>query len=332
MLVHSKHFIFYHQINHNSSFSFFSKIFSKFSEIRRFTSEFYLICKEGSKETIKDLKFINANKLKSENSLDFLEMRRLRIAYNDIYKLIPFAFFLLIPFSSLLLAPYLLFFPNGIPTRYTLYFIELRRNAFLKKRKQKSIEHLDKFFANKNKDIFKNIESLDFLDKCDSENLTEFMNFLQMEYFSLTFVLNQITRFLIKTPFFIFNILFSLIRLEKRFDLKEGIFDYTIKLNFFPFEIVKRKVLLYQLKKHLKKLMKEDKKLLETDENYLKQSNKRILADYMKERGWDINEDQLKNLDMEVICWRMNLRNDANEDGYLYIYYKNSKTANKLPF
>jgi len=55
-------------------------------------------------------------------------------------------------------------------------------------------------------------------------------------------------------------------RNQRRIEFKHWIFQYRIKLNYFPFESLKRRVLLYKIRKYLDNLWKEDRRLLEMED------------------------------------------------------------------
>ena len=259
--------------------------------------EFYLICKDGTKETYQDLKYLYSIRKIPESDLNFVELRKKRTIKHDIFKLIPFSFFLVVPFSEFVLPPYLLFFPNAIPQRYVKFFLEKRKRNFLERKQANALKELNLTEG------LKNMNSDQLINVADS---------LKLEYFSFTFIINQIFMVLMKTPFFIVNAILWLVQVQKRLEFKHWIFNYRFKFNYFPFETLKRRVLLYQIRRFLMNVWKEDIKLLEIDETKLKTLEIEELKQYLEERGVSISEK--KDWVTEVKDWRERVRKKQFEE------------------
>lgn len=92
----------------------------------------------------------------------------------------------------------------------------------------------------------------------DSETLIEVGNFLGMNLIKGTNIISTIFNSSINLPINIYNI-FRKIRKMKAYKPKHKIFNHEIKLNFGPFEFMKKKFLQYQINKHLNKIRNQDK-------------------------------------------------------------------------
>jgi len=286
------------------SFSLFDKILPQSSPFRKFIYEFYLICKDGTKETYFDLKYLYSVRKIPESQLNVMDLRRKRLIKHDLVKLIPFTFFLVVPLSEFLLPPYLLFFPNAIPQRYVKFFLETRKKDFLEKKRQLALKELD---------LPGHWKGL------DSERLIQVADLLKMEYFSLTFFISQSLILLLKTPLFLINVLLWMIRSQRRIEFKHWIFEYRIKLNYFPFESLKRRVLLYQIRKYLDNLWKEDRRLLEMEDIKLTELEAR---QYLEERGV-INHEKTDWIS-EIKEWRDKVKHKKIED-FLTMLWENAR-------
>lgn len=276
--------------------------------------EFYVICKDGTKETYHDLKYLYSLRKIPETDLNFLELRKKRTIKHDIYKLIPFSFFLVVPFSEFVLPPYLLFFPNAIPQRYVKFFLERRKRRFLERKQEIALKEL-----NLTGDL-KNLTSDQLMHVADS---------LKLEYCSFTFIISQTFMVLIKTPFFIVNVILWLARVQTRLEFKHWIFNYRFKFNYFPFEPLKRRLLLSQIRRFLENIWKEDRKLLEFDESKLTTlKSEEELKQYLEERGVSIAEK--KDWANEVKEWRERVRNKQFDEFLIMMLENVKKKSGKL--
>ena len=301
-----------YQIPLSFPFSLMDKILPPTSQTRKFINEFYLICKEGSKETYRDLKYLYSIHKIPESDLNFLELRKKRTITHDLLKLIPFTFFIIVPFSGTMLPAYLFFFPNAIPQRYLKFFLETRKQKFLEKKKENALKELNLAVD------LKNMNSDQLINVADS---------LKLEYFSLTFIISQTFTVLIKTPFFFVNAIFWFVRVQKRLEYnKHWIFNYRFKFNYFPFETLKRRVLLFQIRNFLENVWKEDRKLLEFDAPKLNTLEKEEIKQYLEERGVFIAED--KDWVAEIKQWSERTKNKQIEE-FLIIMLENTKKTTR---
>lgn len=297
-------------------------IFKKGSPTKRIIIEFYFICKDGTKETYQDLKFLISSRKIPKERLSCFEFRNQRIIKKElVLKLFPFTFFLIVPLSEILLPVYLLFFPNAIPRRYVKFFLENRRTAFLEKKWEKSVE-----IFNENKEDFKKWK--DF----DSELLIKTADVLKMEYVSLTFVISQSFNLFMKLPFHIINFLFRLSGIEKRFALNHWIFDYRFKFNFFPMEQLRSYLLYKQIESNLINLLEEDKRLLQLENSELEKIDAFDIKSYLDDRGFRIIKKDVSFLRAALIEWKGRFRNffEDHEKNleilrfYIHLIFKNS--------
>ena len=88
--------------------------------IKAYLKEFVFLMVEGSKEVYRDTKWIiDLKKKKYRSHYTGFQLREADRITLDLLKFLPFSFFLVVPFAELLLPPYLLLFPNSIPSQYT---------------------------------------------------------------------------------------------------------------------------------------------------------------------------------------------------------------------
>lgn len=277
-------------------------IFRKGSPTKRLIIEFYLICKHGTKETFHDIKFYISNRRIPHDQLSCFDYRNLRQTKQDFFKLLPFTFFLVVPLSEIVLPAYLLFFPNSIPRRYVKYFLETRKTTFIEKKREKALE----IFRENNEDFrrFKNF---------DCEMLIKTADILRMEYFSFTFVISQILNLIAKSPFYLCNLIFWLFKSEKRFSLTHWIFDYRIKLTFFPFGHLRKMLLYYQIQRNLRQLIGEDQKLLSLEDERINNIDYLILKSYLEDRGFKLIKQDKSFIVSEILVWKNKIGELLNE-------------------
>lgn len=76
---------------------------------------------EGSKQIYQEIKtlktIISAKKYEQRTAYELRETQRIKL---ELVKFVPFIFFIIIPFAELLLPPYLMLFPNALPSSYAL--------------------------------------------------------------------------------------------------------------------------------------------------------------------------------------------------------------------
>lgn len=296
-------------------------IFRKGSPTKRLIIEFYFICKDGTKETFNDIKFFISKRKIPYDQLSCFDYRSMRQTKKDFFKLLPFTFFLVVPLSEIVLPVYLLFFPNSIPRRYVKYFLETRRTSFIEKKREKALE----MFSENNEDFrrFKNF---------DCEMLIKTADILRMEYFSFTFVVSQILNLITKFPFYLCNFIFWAFKSDKRFSLTHWIFDYRIKLMFFPFGQLRKMLLYFQIQRNIRQLIVEDKKLLQLEDEAIKNIDFLILRSYLEDRGFKLIKQDKSFIVSELIAWKNKVGEILNEKEkkdilplYLHYCFQNSK-------
>lgn len=92
----------------------------KYTKVKAFLKEFALLLKEGTKDTYTDGKwYFNLLRKKSRSEMTGYEVRQSLRIRSDLFKIIPFSFFVIVPMAELLLPFYLLLFPNAMPSQYT---------------------------------------------------------------------------------------------------------------------------------------------------------------------------------------------------------------------
>ena len=166
------------------------------------------------------------------------------------------------------------------------------------------------------------------LENISSDQLINVADSLKLEYFSFTFIISQTFMVLIKAPFFIVNAILWLARVQKRLEYGHWIFNYRFKFNYFPFETLKRRVLLSQIRKFLENVWKEDRKLLEINESKLKTLAIDEMKQYLEERGVSISEK--KNWVTEVKEWRERVKNKKFEEFVIMMLENAMKKTGKL--
>ncbi|KAL4463559.1 hypothetical protein ABPG72_018814 [Tetrahymena utriculariae] len=248
-----------------------------YTKVKAFLKEFMLLLKVGTIDTYKDSKwYFKLLMKKKKTQMTGYEVRQSMRIRSDLFKIVPFSFFVIVPAAELLLPFYLLLFPNAMPSQYTFdytydqYIQSLEDNQasaheqlayklknHLMEKCNVSVDHFlhsdtykQAFFKN-----YKNFESenLDF-NKFTSEELITVCKFLGMEVITGTYIISKIANILINTPIWLVNIGCKLFKKEKKF----GYSKFSIDLNFGPFEVLKRQLLLVQIKRHLKLLRLQD--------------------------------------------------------------------------
>ena len=94
----------------------------------------------------------------------------------------------------------------------------------------------------------------------------------------------------------------------------------------FPFETLKRRVLLFQIRNFLENVWKEDRKLLEFDAPKLNTLEKEEIKQYLEERGVFIAED--KDWVAEIKQWSERTKNKQIEE-FLIIMLENTKKTTR---
>lgn len=103
--------------------------------------------------------------------------------------------------------------------------------------------------------FFKNFKTFEYspngLDftKMNSEDLITVSKFLGMEIITGTYIMSKLLNITINTPIFLAN-LYKMATKKDKFKY----IDFDLKLNFGPFEILKRNLILLQIKRHIQLL------------------------------------------------------------------------------
>ena len=77
-----------------------------------------------------------------------------------------------------------------------------------------------------------------------SDELIEVCKFLGMEYITGTRIISNLVKLILNSPCYLINLRYIISGNSKRLKFSHWIFDWNIKLNFFPFEFFKRQLLL----------------------------------------------------------------------------------------
>lgn len=273
--------------------------------------------KLGSKKSYADFKLyrsirrIKKGKPGLWTAFELHEVRRIK---KEVIKLIPFSVFMIVPFAEFVLPFYIILFPNAYPTHF------LTPNQ--KKNKTKTVEKyqsdaqailLDQLRSvlilngvdihdllekdvNKQRKLLE--ENKDFLEhhldlrQMNSDNLLLLCKLFATETITGTHLLTEILKHTVNSPRYILNLLCFITRSKKRFQWTHLFFNYQVKLNFFPLEFFKKKLLLYQIEKNIKELRAQDSAYLAHGFDYTTaEVNPDFLIDFGRERGFRCQED-----------------------------------------
>lgn len=287
-----------------------------------YAKEMYHTVKHGGKKSWEDMKlYRRVLKQRGRNislwtAYELHEIRRIK---KEIWKLMPFTFFIVVPFAEFLLPAYILLFPNAYPTHF---FTPNQKKEKIKKMEKKQydahrvlMDYLkSSLIANSadihdllEKDIVKLrklfednkafIETHLNLKNMDSDTLMQFINYLNVEVITGTHLINELVRYTIHMPRFIMNILLFITRSKKRVVWNHWVLNYQIKGNFRPFEYLKKKLLLFQLEKNLMHLKNQDVAFEQFGFDYgSSEINPDFMLDFGRERGFRSAEED----DVEV--------------------------------
>eukprot|EP01017_Pseudomicrothorax_dubius_P050235 TRINITY_DN9473_c0_g1_i1.p1 TRINITY_DN9473_c0_g1~~TRINITY_DN9473_c0_g1_i1.p1 ORF type:complete len:342 (+),score=59.61 TRINITY_DN9473_c0_g1_i1:215-1240(+) len=254
--------------------------------IVEYAKEFWHLLKSGSKQTVNDIKFLSALKKKDNTAwtaLDLYESRRIKL---DLLKFIPFSFFIIVPAAELVLPFYLIFFPNSVPSTFMFDWQKKERRTLLLEKQREGAIYVSSYvlsalkkhqlitteqasnISQYGKDIQQALivnfsivsKELD-LENMDSDLLIQVNHLLAVEVITGTNILTQFVKHSLNMPRYLINLFLMIIRSQERLKWNHWIFNYNFKLNFFPFEPLKRALLLAQIKSQINYLEKEDKAL-----------------------------------------------------------------------
>lgn len=72
-----------------------------------------------------------------------MDRQRIRQVRTDVMKFIPFSFFIIIPGLELLLPPFLVIFPNSVPSQFMSNEARLQKYKAVSERRDKAAIHLN---------------------------------------------------------------------------------------------------------------------------------------------------------------------------------------------
>ena len=284
----------------------------KTNTMKEYAKEFLHLCIEGSKQSWRDFKYVRSISTKEKYFWNIVELKEIRRIHKDQLKLAPFSIFLTVPFMELFLPLYLILFPNAMPRPFMPEEVilkerinyEKKQEAAHKKLKQilentlsefgydpktRNYEQLNDVFINNREHI---LEKLSF-NNLDSESLKRASEFLMIEHFDGTNIINQLYKHTVNFPRYIINALLFIIRSSYRVKWTHSLFNHHFKLNFFPFEPLKKKLLRIQLKSNLYAITRENigLKNIGLGDNIAYQH----LEDITRQRGIkDLEENEMK--------------------------------------
>ena len=214
---------------------------------------YYLLSIQTYKEIYNDYRYCNTIEKKIKNS-DLLSIREITF-YNEnkkeIRKIPPIICVGLLPFSVFIFLPsYFLLFPNSFPKKfYKLIPIEIEKKLSDKLEKNRKEEyHFLKFILD-----IKNLE----LREYTTSELVKLSKFLSNEIIIGTRILNILARISLYLPKIFISLL--IFNPEKRNKFKnQSIFKNKIAMDFFPFDNLKKKLLINQIELFLEELLLED--------------------------------------------------------------------------
>ena len=287
-----------------------------------YVKEMYHTIKQGGKKSWEDVKlYRRVLKQKSRNitlwtAYELHEIRRIK---KEIWKLVPFTFFIVVPFAEFLLPAYILLFPNAYPTHFFTPHQKKEKIKKLEKKQydsqkvlidyfkssliansvdihdvlEKDIDKLRKLFE-ENKEFIENRLNL---RNMDSETLLHFVDYMNIEIITGTHLINEIIRYAIHMPRYIVNIFLFIIRSKKRLTWNYWVLNYQIKANFLPFEYLKKKLILFQIERNIKHLKSQDAAFDQYGFDYgSSEINPDFMLDFGRERGFRSAEED----DVEV--------------------------------
>ena len=289
---------------------------------------------DGSRQTWRDVKYLTSirNK-KTYHQFTAAETKNLRIVKQNLLKLIPFAFFLIIPLAELALPLYLVLLPNAMPRSFMLpsqiatkksLLIQKQKEAFEPLRvllnmkmievgydpKMNDIEYMAQvLFSNK-----KRLKDTLNLSRLDSETLKRVCEFMMIDYFDGTNIISIIYRYTVNTPKYLINILRRIVN-EKPYEWNYPFFTHQFKLNYPPFEYVKKALLLTHIRMNIKSLRGQNLSLYR---NGIDKIDEIDLRDIALERGiknkelsevknrlkfeWNVGYKELKDYE-DLLFW-----------------------------
>ena len=109
---------------------------------------------------------------------DYFERRKVREVKKDVIKFIPFSLFLIIPFGELFIPPYLMIFPNSMPSQF---MDSGQKNKKFKEIKQKRDEAAKKLILSY-PNYFNDLRKDDHVLEEDREMISKFAKDIKKPY------------------------------------------------------------------------------------------------------------------------------------------------------
>lgn len=329
-----------HTIKDKKKETFGHQLFKKHQEkAKHLIKEFIHLVVHGSKSAYKDAKYLASvvsSKPKKDYTVD--EIREVNRIRRDLTKFVPFYAALIIPAGELALFPYLYLFPRAVPSYFMnekamkeekYRYIDNQARAQDNLREQllsvlkkagynaeqgesKDIQGMKKFFLENKETLLPllNIKNM------GSEALKNASDFLMFEYIEGTYILNLLYKTTVNLPRYGVNMAMWIARNSYRAIWTHPIFNYSFKMNTFPFEGAKQTLLRYQFEKQLNQMKAQNYALMM---NQFGDLNEEAMLNLAKQRGYNTNkeEDAKKWLKEE---WSPVVKDNLNDQIYMFWY------------
>lgn len=316
--------------------TFAQQIIEKNKErIKKFAAELVHMVVHGSKSAYKDAKYMaSVVSSKPKRSYTVEEIREIKRISIDLIKFVPFYAAIIIPAAEIALVPYLYLFPRAVPS----YFVS---ETSMKEAKYKYIDNQTKAHdelkarllsimarvgydtSNQDAESMKmffeeNKEALLPLlnaKKMDSETLKYASDFLMFEYVEGTYIFNKLYKTIVNLPRYGINLAMWIARNSYRAVWDHPFFNYNFKMNFLPFEGVKKGLIKSQFEKQLKSMKAQNFALLSS---FFGGLNDNDMLDLARERGFNKNKEEAKKWLKEE--WNPIAQKHLNDEIYLFWY------------
>jgi len=317
--------------------SFKKRLYEKNKErLKHLLKEFVHLIVHGSKSAYKDARYLAAVvSSKPKRSYTIEEIRELSRIKRDLTKFVPFYAAVLIPAGELALIPYLFLFPRAVPSYFltenaikeTKYkYIDNQARAYKVLREylmsvmiragfdpsEKDADGMKKFFL-ENKERL--VPMLGLRDM-DSETLRNVSDFLMYEYVEGTFIVNLLYNTTVNLPRQAINAAMWVARKSYRAVWTHPFFNYTFRLNFFPFEFLKKHLIKFQVERRLKEMKHQNYAIILNQFGKLEEET---VLDVGRERGYyaDKEEEARKWLKEE---WNQITKEHIDNEIFLFWY------------
>jgi len=317
--------------------SFRKRLYEKNKErLKHLLKEFVHLIVHGSKSAYKDARYLAAVvSSKPKRSYTIEEIRELSRIKRDLTKFVPFYAAVLIPAGELALIPYLFLFPRAVPSYFltentikeTKYkYIDNQARAYKVLRQyllsamikagydpsEKGPDGMRKFFL-ENKERLMPLLSIDDMD---SETLRNVSDFLMYEYVEGTFIINLLYNTIVNLPRQAINAAMWAARKSYRAVWTHPFFNYTFRLNFFPFEGIKKMLIKFQVQRRLKEMKHQNYAIILNQFGKLEEET---VLDVARERGYyaDKEEEARKWLKDE---WNKITKEHIDNERFLFWY------------